>query len=75
MSKNKPRDMAEIHREAQEAYFQAGLAQYTIQVNEDQLVKLNNKLLDLNHEAAARQKIDAEAPKADATVELPVVSE
>lgn len=67
MAKNNPREMSEIQREAQEAYFKAGLAQYTIKVNEEELENLNSKLFNLNHEAAARQKLDANA----ATVALP----
>lgn len=55
-----PRDMADIQKEAQTAYLEAGQLQYSVMVYENQLKQLNDRILTLNHEASARNQLDAE---------------
>lgn len=56
-----PRVREDIEYEYGRLVTQAGQTQYQIAVYEQELERLNDSLKDLNYEAAARQKLDAEA--------------
>ncbi len=59
-----PRTMEEIQKEHSQASYEAGLAQYQVYVHTKDLEQKNAKLLSLNQEANARNKLDKEsAPK------------
>ncbi len=56
--------MEEIQKEHSQASYEAGLAQYQVYVHTKDLEQKNAKLLSLNQEANARNKLDKEsAPK------------
>jgi hypothetical protein len=55
-----PRLMEEIQKEHSQASYEAGVAQYQVYVHSKDLEQKNQRLLSLNQEAAARQKIDQE---------------
>lgn len=61
-----PREMPEITREYQEQCFTAGQLQYEIQVKSDALNKVNERLLQINNEAAARNQLNAAKPAPEA---------
>ena len=54
-----PRVMEEIQKEHSQASYEAGLAQYQVYIHTKDLEQKNTKLLALNQEAAARNKLDA----------------
>lgn len=56
-----PRTMEEINKTYSELCGRAGQLQYQIKVNTEQLEEINTALKSVNHEANARQKLDAEA--------------
>jgi len=55
-----PRELAEIEKEANQEFFRAGQLQYQVDVLTDELVEVNNRLLKLNREGAARKQLDAQ---------------
>ena len=57
-----PRKMDEIQKEYGQLCNQAGQLEYQIYVLTQDLEKINESLVKVNHEAAARQKLDKEAP-------------
>lgn len=61
-----PRSLADITAEYNQLVSRAGGLQYQQFVYEDELKKVNDRLVEINHEAAARQQLDAATP---ATVE------
>jgi len=63
-----PRTLEEIQREASDVYFKAGQCQYTVSVYENELKHLNERLLVLNNEAAARNKLDKDKQEAQLEV-------
>jgi len=56
-----PRELAEIQKAYQQQCLNAGQIQYQIEIHKQELNKVNEALLSLNREAAARQQLDAEA--------------
>lgn len=58
-----PRSMAEISEENAKLCAHAGTIQYQIYVLERDLDQTNQSIMNANYEAAARQKLDAEAKK------------
>ncbi len=56
-----PRKIDEIQAQYNEVAQRAGQAQYQVYVLEKDLELLNRKLLDINQEAAARNRLDKEA--------------
>lgn len=61
-----PRDLAAIQAEYNELTSKAGQLQYVMHIQEKDLAQVNAKLEYINHEANARNKLDAEAKaKAD----------
>ena len=61
-----PRELAEIQQEYQQEAFKAGALQYQIKIMSKELDGLNDRLADINREAAARNQLNAQA-KADST--------
>lgn len=59
-----PRSADEITREYSEAVAEAGKAEYLKFVQEQELERLNRRLLALNQEFAARRNLDAKAAEA-----------
>lgn len=59
-----PRGLPEIQKEYQEQCITAGQLQYQMKVYSDALENVNARLLVINNEAAARQKLDAVASAA-----------
>lgn len=53
-----PRDLAAIQAEYSQAATQAGQVQYQLFVFEEELSQINEKLLSLNKEGAARNELD-----------------
>ena len=62
-----PRELPEIQKEYQEQCISAGQLQYQMKVYSDALEKVNERLLVINNEAAARQKLNAVTETAKAT--------
>lgn len=62
-----PRLRPEITQEFEKLATQAGSTQYLIVVKEQELKQLNQRLFELNNEAAAREKLDKEAAQAKPT--------
>lgn len=58
-----PRELSEITKEYQELIGRAGNLQYQLFVFQDELSKVNDRLVEINHEAAARQNLDKEKQK------------
>lgn len=58
-----PREMAAIQKSYQEFVTKAGQLQYQIKVYGEELNSINSALLSINNEAAARQRLDADAKK------------
>lgn len=56
-----PRELSEIQKEYSELRARAGELTYQVFVLEGDLQQVNQALLTINHEAAARQKLDKEA--------------
>ena len=56
-----PRATEVLQREYQDICTRVGQLQYQNFVNTREIEKMNEDLLSINHEAAARQKLDAEA--------------
>ena len=56
-----PREFAEIQKEYMDLRGRAGELQYQIFVLNKDLASTNDALVGLNHEAAARQKLDKDA--------------
>ncbi len=63
---NPPRDKEVISKEYGEVCAMAGDKQYRIEILKNELVQLNNKLFELNQEAAAKTQLMAEAAAATA---------
>lgn len=61
--KTEPRALTEIQKEYQELCLKAGQIQYQVKVNTDELEKINERLLEVNYEAAERNQLDATAKK------------
>lgn len=59
-----PREIPEITREYQEQCFTAGQLQYELVVKADALKQVNERILKLNNEAAARNTLNAQKPEA-----------
>lgn len=59
-----PRTLPEITDEYNQLLARAGGLQYQTFVYQDELTKVNARLVEINHEAAARQALDKEAPAA-----------
>jgi len=70
-----PRAFKEIEQEYQMLSAQAANAQYKVFVHSEELKKINKRLMEVNQEAAERQKLDelaqAEAAKAETPKEEP----
>lgn len=65
-----PRSEEEIRKAYAELIGKSGQLQYQILVYKNELKSINESLLSLNHEAAARQKLDTEAkPKEEVSNE------
>lgn len=60
-----PRELSEIHKEYQHKCAEAGMLQYQVAVQSEELGKVNEYLRKLNYEAAARNKLDMEAKAAN----------
>lgn len=78
MSSVKVRELPEIQAEFQQACAKAGHLQYQIEVFKKDLDSLNDRLLELNKEAHARNLLDSKDKKGkkaskSAKVELPKV--
>jgi len=58
-----PRALADITAEYQQKAIEAGQSQYQAFVHSEDVKSLNRRLLELNREAAERNKLDAEAKK------------
>lgn len=56
-----PRELKELKAEHETISAQAGAAQYQVHIFGKELARLNQQLESLNYEAAARNKLDAEA--------------
>lgn len=56
-----PRVIDEIQKEYRQLATQSGEVQYQIYALEQNLEELNKQMIVLNHEGAARQKLDREA--------------
>ncbi len=56
-----PRDLKDIQNEYNQVSLKAGQNQYQIHVLNKDLAYLNERLISINQEAAARQKLDKEA--------------
>ncbi len=56
-----PRDIKAITDEYNQLKAQAGEVQYQVYALKSNLDQMNQRLLQLNHEGAARQKLDREA--------------
>jgi hypothetical protein len=68
-----PRVEDEIRKEYADVAFAAGQAQYQVYVYTEELSRINQRLLEINQEAAARQKLnkdEAEAAKPAETGEV-----
>ena len=67
MAKNKipkvnvPRSLDEITSEYQQTAFSAGVAQYIVFAHQQELERLNKKLLELNQEGDARKQLNQQA--------------
>lgn len=61
--KKDPRALTDIQKEYQELCFKAGQLQYQNNVTNDELAKINERLYEVNYEAAERNKLDAESSK------------
>lgn len=59
-----PRSLADITTEYNQLVSRAGGLQYQTFVYADELKKVNDRLVEINHEAAARQQLDAVAAPA-----------
>ena len=59
-----PRPMEDIKKEYQAAAAHAGGLQYELEVKKAELNNINGRLLQLNKEADARQRLDQAATKA-----------
>lgn len=66
-----PRALPDIQAEYQQTALQAGQTQYQAFVHSEDLNSLNKKLLDLNREAAERNRLDQEAAKKEGSNEQP----
>lgn len=58
-----PRALEEIQKDHNQASYEAGLAQYQVYIYTKDLEQKNQRLLNLNQEAAARDKLDKESKK------------
>lgn len=56
-----PRELKVIQQEYQQKCAEAGMLQYQISVQQEQLATTNEYLKKLNYEAAARNQLDKEA--------------
>ncbi len=54
-----PRPLADIETEHAQVCVKAGMTQYHIKVLQSELDTLNNQLIGINREAAARKELDA----------------
>lgn len=57
-----PRQLTEITNETRNIVAQVGWAQYEVEVKKAQIGQMNQHIFNLNQEAEARKKLDAEAP-------------
>lgn len=57
--------MQEIQQEYQQLLAQVANAQYLVFVHQQEQERINKKLLDLNQEAAKRNKLDSETKAAE----------
>jgi len=64
-----PRLMEDIQKEHSQASYEAGVAQYQVFVHTKDLEQKNTRLLALNQEAAARNKLDQESKQNEAQSE------
>lgn len=62
-----PRSLEEITKEYQEVLGKAAQAQYFVYVHSKELEQFNQRLVQVNMEAAERQKLDKEASAAETT--------
>lgn len=56
-----PRSLEEITKAYSELCCRVGQAQYQVHVHQEDVKRLNEQLVQINNEAAARQKLDKEA--------------
>jgi len=63
-----PRSIEELQKQHNELCARAGALQYRIEVEKQELLEVNKVLSNINNEAAARNKLDAES-KPEATEE------
>ena len=68
-AKAEPRDKAAINKEYSEIVGKSGQTQYLVYVYGKELEQLNGRLLELNQEAAERNKLDTAASKEQAVKE------
>lgn len=66
-----PRTIAQIQDEFNKIALEAGQAQYHVYVYTNDVKEKNEKMRDLNMEAAERNRLDAEAAKKEAPSEQP----
>lgn len=67
--KEAPRELAEIEKEYGQLAAKLGQNAYQVSVLERDAKSLSGRMLQVNQEAFARQKLTAEAKKSDASVE------
>jgi hypothetical protein len=60
-NQNQPRVLDEIQKEYAELVGKAGQIQYQLFVLDKDLKSINDRLLAINHEAAARKELDKQA--------------
>lgn len=61
---NLPRELEDIRKEYNELSLRAANAQYLVFVHSKDLEQVNNRLIQVNQEAGARQALDTEKSKA-----------
>lgn len=66
-----PRNLEAIQADYQQTALQAGQSQYQVFVHSEDLKSLNQKLLNLNREAAERNRLDQEAKNKEETPSEP----
>lgn len=59
-----PRALPEIQKEHNQLCYEAGARQYKISILKAELDQINNRLRDVNTEAAKRNELDAKAQEA-----------
>lgn len=65
LNQKAPRELPEIQQEYQQLLTQAANAQYLVFVHGREVDRLNQRMLEVNQEAALRNKLDAETKAAE----------